>query len=265
MQAATIDDVLTRLEEIIDHSISANNRAGYFAALYHKVTRSVKEGIQKGQFDDGARMEKLDVLFANRYLLAYEQWKNSLPVTGSWQIAFETTKRSSPLLLQHLLLGMNAHINLDLGIAAVETAAKDDLKNISNDFNSINIIIASLTYELLRDINRVSPLLSLIGLHATNYNSLIIQFSIANARDGAWRFAEELYNKKDSDYDNCIKERDNNIAALGQSLVHANPILRFTLWIVHLFEWKKPSRIINVLTAYKKEYLTAAQLSVTAS
>lgn len=261
MEATTIDEVLSRLEWIIEDSIGTNSRAGFFAALYHKVTSSVRDGILTGQFEDGARMERLDVLFANRYLLAYDQWKNKLQASGPWQVAFDTTARSGPLVLQHLLLGMNAHINLDLGIAAVETAGANGLMSIHKDFNSINTVIASLTYQVIDELNRISPLLSLAGLHATNYNSVLIQFSIGNARDGAWAFAEELALKTGAEYNNCIMERDKNITQLAQSLVHANPLLRFTLTVIHLFEWKKPSRIIKALSEYKKAYLKVAQLN----
>ena len=91
---------------------------------------SVKEGIEKGRFDDGPRMEQLDVNFANRYLEAYDQWKNKQPVSGPWKTAFDTEARRQPLVLQHLLLGMNVHINLDLGIAASETMAGKPLENL---------------------------------------------------------------------------------------------------------------------------------------
>lgn len=260
MQATTIDEVLQQLETIIADSIKTNNRTGYFAALYYKVTKSVKDGIVNGHFEDGGRMEQLDVNFANRYLAAYDQWKKGLSPTASWRVAFETAEKARPLVLQHLLLGMNAHINLDLGIAAAETMTGRDLDAISNDFDSINTVIASLTYEVIGEINRVSPLLSLMGLHATNYNSILIQFSIGNARDGAWRFAEELFAQSGERYQNCINERDANIALLGESLVHANPMLRFTLWVIHLFEWKRPAKVINAMYSSRKVYIKASQM-----
>lgn len=92
MPATTIDDILTQLESIIAESIRTNNRMGYFAALYYKVTASVKEGIAKGQFENGPRMEQFDVLFAGRYLDALNAWKNNQPVTASWQEAFDAPK-----------------------------------------------------------------------------------------------------------------------------------------------------------------------------
>jgi len=262
MAAATIDDVLAQLSSIIDDSIKTNSRAGYFAALYHKVTSSVKLGIQNNVFDDGKRMEILDVIFANRYLAAYDQWKNNKPTTGSWKVAFETVEKGQPLVLQHLLLGMNAHINLDLGIAVVAAAKGQDFQSAGNDFNKLNAIISALTNDVIAELNRVSPLLSLLGLHATNYNSILIQFSIGNARDGAWRFAEELHPLTGNDYDGCIIARDKNITQLAESLVHANTLLKITLWIIHLFEWRRPSRIVKALWEYKKTYLKVSQMNI---
>jgi hypothetical protein len=260
MPATNIDEVLAQLESIIAESIQTNNRMGYFAALYYKVTASVKEGIAKGQFENGPRMEQFDVLFAGRYLDAFNAWKNNQPLTSSWQVAFDAAKNSSFLVLQHLLLGMNAHINLDLGIAAV-TVSGGQLDDVQTDFDSINTIISSLTYQVLNDIDRVSPLLSLLGLHAGNQTSILIQFSIDNARDGAWCFAEELVTKQGADVDACIAKRDQTIKQLAQQLIQNKGVIRFTIWLIHLFEWKKPGKIIKMLhEAVKQKIVVGSSL-----
>jgi len=256
MAARTINEVIEQLEEIITSAIHTNNRLGYFAALYHKVTVRVKEGILNNEFEDGARMEKLDVIFANRYLEAVTQYKTNQRPSGSWLTAFEGTKKASVLVLQQLLLGMNAHINLDLGIAAVETAGDHDIELIRKDFNAINNILGSLTGEVISEINRISPFLSLLGLNAGNDQSILIQFSISNARDGAWSFAEELSGKKGAEYTACIAARDTNIRKLAAGLLKpAGKLIRFTVWVIHLFEWKNPRKIIETLYKSKKTYI----------
>ena len=258
MAATTIDEVLLQLDKIIADSSRSNDRAGFFASLYYKVTARVKEGITRNEFENGPRMEKLDVLFANRYLDALEKWRSGSPTTASWKTALDATKDRSALVLQHLLLGMNAHINLDLGIAAVETMQEQSLPDIEKDFDNINTIIGSLTYEVLNEINRMSPLISLIGLHSANTESILIQFSVSNARDGAWCFAEDLSKKTGTDYALFIAARDKNIDTLGKTLLHFKGTLRFTLWLIHLFEWKNPARIIAALHEYKKKYITVS-------
>jgi hypothetical protein len=256
MAAHTINEVIRQLEDIITTSADTNSRLGFFAALYHKVTVRVQEGILNNEFEDGPRMEKLDVTFANRYIEAVRQYKNGQTPTDSWLVAFEGAKKSSVLVLQHLLLGMNAHINLDLGIAAVETSGEQDIRLIRRDFNTINDILGSLTGEVLTEINRISPFLSLLGLNAGNNESILIQFSLTNARDGAWRFAEELSEKKGTDYTACIAARDTSIRKLAVGLLQpAGKLIKFTVWIIRLFEWKSPRRIIQALYAAKRAYI----------
>jgi hypothetical protein len=165
-------------------------------------------------------------------------------------------------VLQHLLLGVSAHINLDLGIATVETVREKniELSVIHKDFDAINAIIGSLTYELIHEINRVSPLLSLIGLHSANTESLLVQFSVTNARDGAWCFAEDLGCRTGDGYDSCITARDKDIAKLAGALIHSRGFIRLTIWIVHLFEWKSSVKIIRVLNGYKKRFMKASEI-----
>lgn len=264
----TIDEVLAQLTLIIADAEKTGDRIGYFAALYYKVTAKVKEGIGKNEFENGPRMERLDVLFASRYLDALREWQQGRTPTQSWKTAFEATRSSSLLVLQQLLLGINAHINLDLGIAAVEATQGSQfaatqggqLDDIQKDFDAINTIIGSLTFEVIHEIDRVSPLLSLIGLHADNTDSLLIQFSIGNARDGAWCFAEELSKKSGTDYTACIDARDKDIAKLAQTLIKTSGLIGLTLWIIHLFEWKSARKIVGVLNGYKKQFIKAATL-----
>jgi len=52
----TIDDVLVRLNFIIDTARRRGSADGYFAALYRRVTETVKIRIAQGAFTDGPRM-----------------------------------------------------------------------------------------------------------------------------------------------------------------------------------------------------------------
>ncbi len=68
MQAKNIDQVIEGLDNIIDVSKKENSPKGYFSALYRKVTKRVKEGIETGEFDNGPRMEELDVTYKARFI-----------------------------------------------------------------------------------------------------------------------------------------------------------------------------------------------------
>lgn len=247
MLPTTIEEVINALEQIMDECERTNNALGYFAALYHKVTCRVRDGIAASEFEDDARMELLDVTFANRYIQAWQDYHADRNITASWLTSFNASSRRQTLVLQHLLLGMNAHINLDLGIAAAEIAKEKGLPAIRKDFAAINGILAMLTGDVMSTLRKVSPFLSMMGLHQSRYNSILIQFSIANARDGAWCFAEDLFHAEQHVYNKILEDRDKGIAELGNGILHVTGLMRITLWVIHLFEWRKPARIIREL------------------
>src|SRR5436190_13009454 len=100
----TIDQVVVALDAIVADAITTQSRLGYFAALYNRVTRAVRDGIRTGSFDDAARMERLDVAFANRYIGAYERFRGGAAAPESWRLAFDGGTRPDLSVLQHLLL-----------------------------------------------------------------------------------------------------------------------------------------------------------------
>ncbi|MDH4065314.1 MAG: DUF5995 family protein, partial [Acidobacteriota bacterium] len=153
----TIDMVIARLDAIIDDAVREASRLGYFAALYNRVTKSVRDGILARRFDDNPRMERLDVVFANRYLDAYDRHRRGDAPTASWQVAFDAAASPGLSVLRHLVLGMNAHINLDLGIACATIAPGGQIDSLHADFNRINDVLGSLLPTVGAQLGEISP------------------------------------------------------------------------------------------------------------
>ena len=116
---------------------------------------------------------------------------------------------NSELVIQHLLLGMNAHINLDFGIATSFVMKGFLLENIHNDFNTINSILASMIDNIEACLTKINPLMRLLNLNIYKYDEMLVQFSITTARDGAWSFAQELSGKTGNDYEIVFKQEIN--------------------------------------------------------
>jgi hypothetical protein len=247
--AENIDEVIARLTDIIDISSREPGRLGYFAALYRKVTISVKHGILNGRFENGARMEMLDVNFANRYLEAYELYSKGETPTASWQVSFEAAGHWRPLILQHLLLGINAHINLDLGIAAAETSPGDQLPSLKQDFDMINKLLADLVQPVQDKIGEVSPWIGFLERIDPSADDAIINFSLDRARSSAWNFAVRLNSLGENERIAVIKQRDQEIAALGR-LVYKPPgvLLNLGLLAIRMRESNDVSRVIDTLS-----------------
>jgi len=221
LQINSIDQVIILLDEIISESEKNNNPLGYFAALYRNVTIKVKVGIQNNFFDDGPRMEKLDIAFAKRYLDAYYAWQKKEAVTQSWKKAFELSTDFWPIVLQHLLIGMNAHINLDLGIAAAEISKNKNINDLENDFNKINEILSSLVIDVQNDLADMWPTLRKILQKTKKVDDFMVDFSMNLARDGAWKFALLFSETDDKSILQFIETRD--ISVVGKVGLLINP------------------------------------------
>lgn len=248
-QATTIDEVISILEGIIITEVADNSNLAFFPILYKKVTERIKEGIAQKEFDDNPRMERLDVIFANRYLEAYFTYKEGQKPSLSWENAFLAAKDQKFLILQHLLLGINAHINLDLGIAVSETIRpQGNLQNIHTDFNKINAILASMVDGVQQRIGRVSPFFHLLDKVADGKEDLIATFSINIARDEAWIFANKYHNALDTEA--VFTKRDRSIGNIALQLTTTKSrILRWVIRFIRWFESKNISKVAEVLSS----------------
>lgn len=247
----TINEVLLRLDEIVDECKIRQSRIGYFAILYRQVTRRIKEGILMGEFEDNPRMEKLDVLFAMRFIDAYESWRSGQKPTQSWFLAFEASKNSSHLVLQHLFLGINAHINLDLGISASDTLEGKNITGIEGDFNKINAVLAELVEGVKSNISMVSPIFGWLMPLAKGRDEMLLNFSIQLARNGAWKFAGEYHSAADKKL--IIEDRDKNISSLAGKLINPGKFLTVITKIVGFAEWKSVGRTMDQLNEVTKK------------
>ena len=209
--ASNINEVIEELETIVSKCLVENNKMGLFAALYRKVTLRVKEGIAAGRFDNGERMERLDVLFANRYLEAYCAHCAGASITSSWQITFESSKNPSLFMIQHLFAGMNSHISLDLGIATAKTAEGKPLSEMERDFNEINHILSDMIDEVQKALEKYSLMMVALDWLAGNQDERLARFSLEKFRKRAWDITNHLHGLTDDILYQQIIELDSQV------------------------------------------------------
>jgi hypothetical protein len=247
--ARSIDEVIAALDGIIATAITERSRIGFFASLYRQVTLRVRQGIAAGLFDDGPRMEQLDVIFANRYLDALAAWQASAPPSKSWQLAFDAAHRTDLLIVQHLLLGINAHINLDLGIAAATVCPGDALPALHPDFDRINQILSALTDQVKRVLEEFSPMIKLLDEFAAAAEDDLVNFSMTTARDDAWEHAEVLARQPADQQRAMISIIDAKTTLLARLVAEPGRALTAVLDTVHLAESRDIPAIITELNA----------------
>ncbi len=225
MPATTIDGVIERLEDIIDDCIRTNSRLGYFAALYKRMTLAVKAGIARGAFEDNARIEALDVTFANRYLVTREQYLAGELHGVCWLQAYGAALSPAHIVLQHLLVGINPHIMIDLGVAAARTCPGAELAGLAKDFATVNAIIFSLMPVVDAELDGLSPVSKAIDRAVGPFKERAIFDAMERGRTSAWDFAAALAPLSLPEQALRIGARDLEARLLGDVILAGGPII----------------------------------------
>lgn len=247
----TFEDTAAALQRVLADCAARDDRAGYFAAMYGAVTRTVRARAAAGHFDDPDRMERFVARFAGRYLDAFDAWRAGRPVTESWRLAFEQAARWRPIALQHLLLGMNAHINLDLGVTAATFAGPDGagLAAVRDDFFAVNRVLSDLVDACEGAVGTVSPWIGLADRVGGGGDETVIRFSLSLARQQAWNVAERLARLPEQERPDAALAVDAAAVRVGRRVVRPGLWPAFVLLLVRLRERARPAEIIRILDA----------------
>ena len=142
---------------------------------------------------------------------------------------------------------MNAHINLDLGVAAAQTAPGPSLAELRRDFDAINEILGNLLDVIQSRINQLSPAMRLVDCLGGRSDEQLFQFRMELARDGAWELAESLSTLSGPARQARIARRDAAAVRVANMLLRPPLILRAGARVAGLFESRDVRRNIDVL------------------
>jgi hypothetical protein len=232
MAADNIDGVVDALGGIVREAQVAGERVGYFASLYRQVTVQVRTAIHNGEFDDGARMDRFDTIFGNRYFAAYDAWRRDRSGPRCWRETFGLLDRRDTIIVQHLLLGVSAHVNLDLAIAAAETSPGQEIHGLHRDFLLINDILARVALAVQEAVGAVSPYLWLLDRFGGRTDEQILDFSIRQARQEAWHNAVLLAGQTGTRRMDTIDRLDVRAAVLARLIARPSGFTRPALELI---------------------------------
>ena len=196
--AGGIDGVLDRMRAI-DGALPGRDGAAVFNRMYLAVTEDVAASLTRpGIFADPAFMHRLDVVFAGRWLEAYDaaaRAATSGRVPRAWAPLFECRDDPGVLPVQFALAGMNTHIAHDLPLAVVRTcvdlATEPGAPGVRADYEAVNALLAAREAAVRRSFLSTHGLAldRLVGPAA----HLLASWKIDKARDAAWVHAETLW------------------------------------------------------------------------
>ena len=259
MTPSTIDEVISAMDGIIQRAWDEKSPAGYFAALYRRVTLAVRDAVISGRFQNGQLMEQLDVVFASRYLDALAAYQSETAPSRSWRLAFDACGDESRLILQHLLAGMNAHINLDLGVASAQVSPGAQLPGLKTDFDQINDILAAQVGAVESEMDALSPLIKGLSTVGLKSETTLINFNIGLARKASWFTAQRLASEPSFLHEVTIHGLDLAVSVGGKAILYP-PLKAEAVATIRAAEVQDVRMVIEILagTQTKTSPATAA-------
>ncbi len=241
-----VRDVLEpTIDQLRAEALDAGDADGYFAAMYARVTDRVDIAITDGRFADGERMARFARGFADWYL-GPRHGTRALP--DCWRAAQDVTSDGSLLIVQHLLLGINAHVNHDLPQVVVELAgAERPLDGIRPDFDAINDILAETQGDVLRDLGRVSGWTQwAVALGGGR----VFNFSLDGARGQAWATAQRLHDLDAAERPRAAEELDEVVSVLAYVVTQPSRLTRWLLRVPRWLEDDDPTEVTRKLLGH---------------
>ena len=157
--------------------------------------------IQQGEFHDSAWITELLQLFARYYfhaLDAYEHKARNTPVV--WRYAFDAAHLPGFIPVQHLMVGVNAHINYDLVLSITNLLSREwsllsdaARQERYEDHTHVNQIIARTLDQVQEQvIERWAPEMNLVDVLMGPLDEWLTTRWIFRWREAVWENALQM-------------------------------------------------------------------------
>lgn len=195
----TMDDVVDGLGAWEARFRAAHDRRSIFLTLYGIVSAEIRARLAQGYFADGAWVHRYAVAFANLYREALERYdaRQLSDVPKAWRLCFDAAGAGTGLVLQDMLLGVNAHVNHDLPFALSGVSIDPGRARRYQDHAAVNAVLASVVDRATEQIATLyAPGLTSMGEAAGQLDEMLSLFSLQIARESAWESAVSLANAR---------------------------------------------------------------------
>ena len=186
---------IERMEACLCRWEPAGDDRAIFLRCYALMTENMIASLAAGEFHDPAWVSHLLDHFADFYFTALEQYETDPQLAPAvWRCAHHAATRKGALVIQQLLLGVNAHINYDLIFATADlleeegaSLSSQDLERRQADYNHVNAVINRTINEVQAEIlNRREPVLEVVDVLLGPVDEWLIEFEITRWRDEVW-------------------------------------------------------------------------------
>jgi Family of unknown function (DUF5995) len=214
-----VADLVRRMEVQLAELEAARDPNRFFLGTYLRTTRTVAAEIEAGTFEDADWVARWDVVFADLYLdalAAHRRDPASAPPT--WQKAMSAAADLPPEA--HVLLGMNAHINVDLPQSLVAVIPADEWEDCDRlarrrrDHGRVDRLLADRVAAEDAELQRAGGRRTVLDRAVAPLNRSAARRMLKEARRSVWANTAVLHAARDEG-DACFARRIADLEAAG--------------------------------------------------
>ena len=198
---STLDDVVRDFSALETTLRARQDRRCIFVTLYGVVSTEMRDRVAANAFNDPVWVHRYAVAFATLYRKAFDAYDagKTGDVPKAWRLCFDAAAAGTGLVVQDMLLGINAHVNNDLPLALDRVSIGPNRNNRRRDHDAVNAVLAAVTERATQRIAALdAPGLPAIDACAGELDEMLTLFSLETARDSAWESAVTLANARDA-------------------------------------------------------------------
>jgi hypothetical protein len=186
--------LIQKMTALADEWAARGDQRAVFLRCYSMMTANMLEAIAEGRFQDQEWVERLLHRFADYYFDALACFDCGDPVPPVWRDVHEAAAADKIHVLQHLLLGVNAHINYDL-VLTLEDMLRPEWNGLTEadrqrryaDHCLVNAIIGE-TIDRVQDevVEQYAPRMDWVDKLLGRWDERILLHLISSWREGVW-------------------------------------------------------------------------------
>lgn len=192
--------VLDLMQQHITFWEKSRDKRHIFLGCYRMMTANMIKALDEGVFMDQQWVDTLLHRFADYYFDALACFDCGDEVPAVWQQVHQNTRQENLHVVQHLLIGVNAHINYDL-VLTLRDMLKPEWDSLSEaqrklryqDHCIVNDVIAS-TIDKVQDeiIEPQNAIMALVDRAFGRIDEYLLSRLITHWRQEVWEKAQEM-------------------------------------------------------------------------
>lgn len=203
----TQDPVVLKMQNMVQNWETAGDKRAIFLRCYSLMTHNMLVALEQKRFKDPVWVGQLLERFASYYFVALESFERQDGRTPAvWHLAHHASQQPNTMTVQHLLIGVNTHINYDLVLCVRDmlrpewaSLTPERLAERFSDHCLVNEIIAETT-DVVQDtiVEKHTPRLDWVDQLFGAWDEWLISRLITSWRNEVWEQGLELL-QKDTD------------------------------------------------------------------